>query len=60
MTYREPQIYAFFQVDGQYLGEVTFPINATRLTFVGNSAWAIVPGADDEQMLVKYRISPPK
>jgi hypothetical protein len=60
MTYREPQIYAFFQLDGTYLGEVTFPVNASLLSFTGNSAWAIVPGADDEPMLVKYRIAPQK
>ena len=54
-TYEEPPVYAAFQPDGTYLGEVRFPLRA-RVTFVGNTAWALVPDADDVQTLVKYRI----
>jgi hypothetical protein len=54
-TYEEPPVFAVFQTDGTYLGEVRFPLRA-RVTFVGNTAWALVPDADDVMTLVKYRI----
>jgi hypothetical protein len=54
-TYEEPPVYAAFQTDGTYLGEVRFPLRA-RVTFVGNTAWALVPDADDVLTLVKYRL----
>lgn len=54
-TYEEPPVYAAFQTDGTYLGEVRFPLRA-RVTFVGNTAWALVPDADDVMTLVKYRL----
>jgi hypothetical protein len=54
-TYEEPPVYAGFLPDGTYLGEVRFPLRA-RVTFVGNTAWALVPDADDVQTLVKYRL----
>jgi hypothetical protein len=55
ITWREPPVYAAFQPDGTYLGEVRFPSGA-RVTFVGNHAWALVPDADDVLTLVKYRL----
>jgi hypothetical protein len=54
-TYEEPPVFAAFQADGTYLGEVRFPLRA-RVTFVGNTAWALVPDSDDVQTLVKYRL----
>jgi hypothetical protein len=54
-TYEEPPVFAGFLPDGTYLGEVRFPLRA-RVTFVGNTAWALVPDADDVQTLVKYRL----
>jgi len=54
-TYEEPPVFAGFLPDGTYLGEVRFPLRA-RVSFVGNTAWALVPDADDVQTLVKYRL----
>jgi hypothetical protein len=55
VSYQEPPVFAAFQPDGTYLGEVRFPLRA-RVTFVGNTAWALVPDADDVLTLVKYRL----
>ncbi len=55
VTYEEPPVFAAFLPDGTYLGEVRFPLRA-RVTFVGNTAWALVPDEDDVMTLVKYRL----
>jgi sugar lactone lactonase YvrE len=55
VTYEEPPAYVAFQADGTLLGEVRFPLRA-RVTFVGNTAWALVPDADDVPTLIKYRL----
>ena len=54
-TYEEPPAYVAFQPDGTLLGEVRFPLRA-RVTFVGNTAWAMVPDADDVPVLIKYKL----
>lgn len=56
VTYDEPVVFAAFQQDGTYLGAVRFPIGAI-VSFVGNAAWAIIPGDDGVPSLVKYRIA---
>jgi hypothetical protein len=55
VTFDEPPAFAGFLQDGTYLGEVRFPVR-TRVSFVGNYAWAILPDADDVPTLVKYRL----
>ena len=55
LTYEDPPVMAAFLPDGTYLGEVRFPVRA-RVTFVGRTAWAVVPDADDVPVLVKYRL----
>jgi 6-bladed beta-propeller protein len=55
VTYAEPPVYSAFLADGSYLGEVRFPMQS-RPTFVGNTAWAMVPDDDGVQTLVKYRL----
>lgn len=55
LSYEQRPVFAAFQADGTYLGEVRFPMRS-RVTFVGNTAWAIVPDADDAQVLVKYKL----
>jgi hypothetical protein len=55
VTWEEPPAFVAFQPDGTLLGEVRFPVRA-RVTFVGNTAWALVPDEDDVLTLVKYRL----
>ena len=55
-NYFDPPVFVAFQVDGAYLGEVRFPLRSRMMAFVGDFAWGIVRNADDEQLLVKYRI----
>jgi hypothetical protein len=55
-NYYDPPVFVAFQVDGTYLGEVRFPLRSRMMAFVGDFAWGIVRSADDEQLLVKYRI----
>jgi hypothetical protein len=54
-SYAEPVVYVAFQPDGTFLGELHFPVNA-KVSFIGKTAWAVVPGKDDEPVLVKYKI----
>ena len=55
VTYDEPRAFAVFELDGTYLGEVRFPVGVYP-AITGNTAWGIVPGQDDEPILVKFRI----
>ena len=55
VTYEQAPVMAAFMPDGTFLGEVRFPLRA-RVTFVGNTAWALVPDDDDVLTLVKYRL----
>lgn len=56
VTYAEPPALVAFQTNGTYLGEVRFPMGVFIPTFVGNTAWAMVPDSDGTHMLVKFRI----
>jgi hypothetical protein len=56
VSYQEPPVFAAFGLDGHYLGEVRFPLGATHVAFVGDVAWAVIKGEDDQDMLVKYRL----
>jgi hypothetical protein len=53
-----PLVMAVFRADGAFQGEVWFPPETQpyAMSIWGNSAWAIVTGADDDVYLVKYRI----
>jgi hypothetical protein len=55
VSYDEPRLFAVFEPDGTYLGEVRFPVGVLPAV-VGDVAWGITRGADDEPVLVKYRI----
>jgi hypothetical protein len=53
--YAEPWVFAVFEQDGTYLGDVRFPVGA-RLTVGGSTAWAIVEDSSGVPELVKYRV----
>jgi hypothetical protein len=56
ITYADRPTFAAFQTDGTFLGVIRFPMGVFVPTFVGNTAWAIVPGDDDVPTLVKYKL----
>jgi len=56
ITFTEPPTFAGFKLDGTYLGEVRFPLNATHITFTGDFAWAVVTDKEGMESIVKYRI----
>jgi hypothetical protein len=55
VSWADPPRFAGFLADGTYLGEVRFPVEA-RVVFHKEYAWAVVPGPDDEPILIKYRL----
>lgn len=56
-SYSEPVIaYSAFRLDGTHLGDVQFPDGTEWITFVGNYAWGMVVGADDQPMLAKFKL----
>ena len=55
VTYAQPAVFAAFEPDGTFLGEVRFPVGVIP-AFTGNAAWAVVEGDDAIPRLVKYRI----
>ena len=57
VSYAEPSVFAAFEPDGTFLGEVRFPVGVIP-AFTGNSAWAVVEDADGIPRLVKYRVAP--
>ena len=56
VTYSDLPVFSAFRLDGTYLGDVRFPPNVTGISFVGDNAWAIIKGPDDEPVLVKFHI----
>lgn len=55
-TWAEPLVFAAFEPDGTYLGEVRFPVDA-RIAINGDIAWAVIEDNDGAPVLVKYRVA---
>lgn len=56
VSFDEPEVWVAFRLDGTYLGEVRFPMGVQVRVFDKDVAWAATLSADDEPLLVKYRI----
>lgn len=57
IRWREPRAYDVFRKDGTYLGRLDFPRRTTLYEARGDWVWAVQRGEDDEQYIVRYRIS---
>jgi hypothetical protein len=57
LRWREPRRYDVFARDGSYLGRIELPRRTTLSEAKGNVVWAIQRGDDDEQYIVRYRIT---
>jgi len=58
IRWREPAVvWDVFEPNGRYLGQLEFPPGTDWAEAKGNTVWAIVRGEDDEQYVVRYRIS---
>lgn len=55
VSYDEPPIYAAFEADGTYLGDVRFPLGTTHLAFVGDYAWGVTRDSDGTPILTRFR-----
>lgn len=55
LDYLEPPLFAVFERDGKFLGEVEFPVNASRVSFSGDFAWVILK-EDDGDVLVRFAL----
>lgn len=56
LDYVEPPLFAVFEGDGTYLGEVLFPVNVVKLSFTGSVAWVILKDADGQDILARYSL----
>jgi hypothetical protein len=54
LDYLEPPVFAVFESDGIYLGQLRFPVNATSISFGDGVAWALRKDTDGQDVLVKY------
>ena len=57
IRWREPRAYDVFRKDGAYLGRLNFPVRTSVYEARGDRIWAVQRGEDDEQYIVRYRIS---
>jgi hypothetical protein len=57
IRWREPRAYDVFRKDGAYLGRLDFPARTSMYEARGDRIWAVQRGEDDEQYIVRYRIS---
>lgn len=57
LRWREPRRYDVFARDGSYLGRIELPRRTTLSEAKGNVVWAIQRGDDDEQYVIRYRIT---
>jgi hypothetical protein len=57
VTYAEPSVYAAFEPDGTFLGEVRLPMGVYP-GFAGDFAWLILEDADGVPLLTKFRLAP--
>lgn len=57
LRWREPRAYDVFRRDGTYLGRVELPSRTAFSEARGDRVWAIQRGEDDEQYIIRYRIS---
>ena len=55
-SFDQPTVWSAFRLNGNYLGDVRFPIGVRVIGVSDDVAWAVVPGKDERQVLVKYRI----
>jgi hypothetical protein len=55
-TFAERPLFAAFQADGTFLGEVRFPMGTQIPSFAGSHAWALVPDENGVPALVKFRL----
>ena len=56
--WRERGVWDVFRRDGSYLGQLELPWRTTFAEAKGDRVWTIQQGEDDEQYIVRYRISP--
>ncbi|MBP7620541.1 MAG: hypothetical protein KA745_06225 [Gemmatimonadales bacterium] len=56
VSFDEPEVWVAFRLDGTYLGEVRFPMGVQVRVFDKDVAWAATLSAEDEPLLLKYRI----
>ena len=57
IRWRERVVWDVFAPDGKYLGQVELPFRTEFAEARGNKVWAIQRGEDDEQYVVRYRIT---
>jgi hypothetical protein len=57
LRWRERRRYDVFGRDGSYLGRIELPPRTTLSEAKGNRVWAIQRGEDDEQYVIRYRIT---
>jgi hypothetical protein len=56
VSFDEPEVWVAFRLDGTYLGEVRFPMGVQVRVFDKDVAWAATLSAEDEPLLLKFRI----
>jgi hypothetical protein len=57
LRWQQPATYEVFSDQGSYLGRVVLPMRSRFLAARGNRLWALVKGADDEDMIRLYTIN---
>ena len=56
LDYIEPPLFAAFEREGTYLGEVVFPVNVVKFSFSPNVAWVIMKDPDGQDVLARYSL----
>lgn len=56
IMWEERSVYDVFELDGTYLGEVRFPLDATPLFIRADTAWGVYHGEFDEQYIARLVI----
>jgi len=57
IRWRSPTVWDVFEPGGTFLGQLALPWRTTLADARGNQVWAIQRGEDDENYIVRYRIT---